>query len=179
MSSFKDRSDLFKLIAKRNLQLRHTVVEDDTARKSFFRINDEEELDSSLVDKVHFPLLVHVGHNVRFRRPQTGLIKRLTTNSLLILDKVSNNLDVNDADAIEAAYDKTMGIAEEIISYIKKLYADNSVCNPFGLFDISKYTITQVGAIAGNLYGYQLLFEDDAKTTALEWNANKWNMTLN
>jgi len=66
MSSFKDRSDYFKLIASKNKLIAHNkLLSTGGNRVSFFRINNEEELSAACKNWAHFPCVVHAGHNLK------------------------------------------------------------------------------------------------------------------
>src|SRR3954447_5301699 len=93
MSNFKQRSDYFRLIANKNKLIAHNrPIEEGSIklRKSFHRINDEDELNAACTQWAHFPCVVHIGNDINYKQPGTGLPAKLTGNHLYFLQKTAN-----------------------------------------------------------------------------------------
>lgn len=179
MSTFKQRSDFFKLIASKNKLIAHnTIISGNLKRASFHRLNDEEELTAACESWAHFPCVVHIGHNLRFKQPQTGLPRKAIGNHLNFLTPLDyQGGSISKADAIENAFDITYTAMAQFISYLREEHEKNKNCgsNLF-LFDLTKCKADQIGPIGkGSLYGWFLFFEDEMKCPEFIYDPTKWN----
>jgi hypothetical protein len=178
MSSFKDRSDYFKLICAKNKLIAHNaiIVGADNPRCSFFRVNDEEELNAACVNWIHFPCVVHTGHNINFKQPGTGLPRMAIGNHLVFLTKLDRDTYTYDADAIEAAYDEALTAMNQFVSYMLNDMEENESCGNMFLFDLSKAKAEQIGPINQVLYGWYLQFYDEEKAREMIYDDTKWDL---
>jgi len=175
MSSFKDRSDYFKLIASKNKLIAHNkLLSTGGNRVSFFRINNEEELSAACKNWAHFPCVVHAGHNLMFNQPGTGLPQMTVGNHLYFLAKLdSDNLPFG-ADQIEDAYDKALQAMMQFVSYMINDKQENGVCGEMFLFDLNRAKADMIGPYNSVLYGWYLYFADKEKVKELKYDANLW-----
>lgn len=171
MSFFKDRSDYFKSLANLNKQVAHDRIIDAVKRKSFHRMNDEEELTAACSNFAHFPCVVHFGFSGRYTGDATGVPKRKHTNSLLFLHK-ANAMNM---DSIENAYDVAFSVMEEFISSMYYDYSTNGYCGNFDDLDLSRFSFSPYGPLNATLFGWELVFEDDRfANNVTNYDASKW-----
>lgn len=175
MSFFKTRSDYFKNLAINNKLIAHTAIVGGVPRKSFHRINDEEELVAACVNYAHFPCLTHFGYSGRYSDRRNEVKKRRITNGLLFLDKVAN---VNSMDDRENAYDRAFEAMEQFIAYMAEDFELNGNCSPFQNLDLSQFNFEMYGPVNATLYGWLLSFSDDTAKNILVYDASKWNEPL-
>jgi hypothetical protein len=194
MSNYKERSDYFKLIAHNNILIAHDrnyivdqngvivytedgqVVETDNmkTRKSFHRVNNEAELNAACKDWAHFPCVVHIGHDIRWKSMGTSLPHRVNGNHLHFLTKLDTKKYPYKADAIEAAYDEAAEAMEQFLSYMREDLETNGVCGNLFLFDLANANAEQIGPVNSNLYGWYLMFADEKKAYELNYYSSKW-----
>lgn len=175
MSEYLNRRIYLENIAHRNMLVGHNVgISGGATRKSFHKINDEEELNTACQSWGHYPCVVHMGHSQRFKKMETGLPRRIISTDLMFLSKTNLVSYPVISDAIDAAFDQAATVMEQFISYMKNDYATNGPCGTFYLFDLSRFKATQVGPINQTLYGWHLYFEDEAPTQALTYDNEKW-----
>jgi len=175
MSTFKQRSDYFKIIAHNNKFIAHErPVEygSDKLRKSFHRINDEDELNASCSKCAHFPCVVHIVNDVQYKQNGTGIPRKIIRNHLYFLAKAANPLTAN---AIENAYDEAHAIMSQFISYmVNEVNQDECCGNNLFLFDVNKAQSDMIGPINTALFGWYLIFEDETKADELIYNEENW-----
>src|SRR4051812_39847439 len=111
MSLFKTRSEYFKQLAINNKQVAHTKEVDGEVRKSFFRMNDQEELAAACANWAHFPCIVHLGFFGNYTANPKEVNKRVISNSIMVLAKAISTTDLN---SIEDAKDIAFSVVEEI-----------------------------------------------------------------
>lgn len=159
MGFFKDRSDYFESLSNLNKQVKHNKFGDDgRRRKSYYRLNDEEELIAACVNWAHFPCVVHFGYAGRYQdNVKTEVKKRIGLNDLCFLDKASST----DMHAIESAKDLAFSIME---SFMKKMVNDSEedgYCGPFSDIDMGMFSFSEYGPVNSTLYGWRLTFNDE------------------
>jgi len=168
MSLFKDRSDLFKRIATLN----KTIAHEKDGRKSYFRLNDEEELAAACINWAHFPCLVHFGFSGRYTDNDKAVGKRQIANNLLILSKAKSTTDM---DSIAAAKDEAFAVMEEIISWMLNEQEEKGQCGPFDNLEMSSFSFTEHGPVGATLYGWDLSFADETyPRNIIVFDAAKW-----
>lgn len=172
MSFFKTRSDYFKGLAINNKLIAHTAIVNGNARKSFHRINDEEELAAACVNYAHFPCLVHFGYSGRYSERPNEVKKRRITNQLLFLDKVAN---VNSMDDRENAYDKSFEAMEQFVAYMVEEFETLGNCANFQNLDLSLFNYEMYGPVNATQYGWLLTFSDEVMKNVLVYDTIKWN----
>lgn len=171
MGKFKDRADYFKGLAIANKTVAHTVVVDNEQRNSFFRLNDEEELQAACVNWAHFPCVTHFGFDGRYTSNIGAVAKRKLSNELLFLSKAL----ATDMDGIEDAYNEAFDVMEQFLSYMQNQYNTQGSCGPFSVFDLSRCSFQRY-RVNGNLFGWLLTFEDDVYANEVNnFDASKWN----
>lgn len=176
-SSYMDRSDYFKMIAHQHKKIAHErpVTEgSEKLRKSFHRVNDEDELNAACVNWGHFPCVVHVEHMINFRENGTGMPRRVVTNGLMFLDKIDTSPSKAITNQIELAY----GYAEEAMNiFLQFMYNDhleNGSCGNLFLFDANNMNALMTGPIIDKLYGWVLTFNDETQAKSLKYDANNF-----
>jgi hypothetical protein len=177
MSTYKTRSDYFKMIANKNKLIAHDrpiAVGSDKLRKSFHRINDEDELNAACVNWAHFPCVVHIGYDIHYRENDTGLPRRITVNRLLFLTKTNTKDYAALSDAIEVAYDEANQAMSKFISFMRQDMEDNAPCGDLFLFDMNRALAEMVGPINTTLFGWQLTLLDEAKAVELKYQQDDW-----
>ncbi len=149
------------------------VSDDEGAklRKSYHRINDEDELNSACVTWAHFPCVVHIGNDLRFVEHGTGLPQRVTGNHLYFLVPVTNPAL---SDSIETAYDQAEIVMNQFISYMRQDYEDHAGCGNLFLFDMNRMKAQMIGPINIKLFGWYLIFEDENIAKDLLYVAGNW-----
>ena len=141
-------------------------------RKSFFRLNDEEELNAACVNWAHFPCMVHFGFSGKYSENENEVKKRLLLNDILILDKVISPAGM---DSIQAKKDSTFALMEDIIAYMLDEYETDKYCSPFSNLDLSLFSFSEYGPVNSTLYGWRLSFNDEQFPTNLDSvDAAKW-----
>lgn len=176
MSRFKDRSNYYKLIAENDIFIAHNaaITGTDKTRKSFHRINDEEELNASCSNWAHFPCIVHLDYTIGFNHPETGLPKPIVETHLYFLEKLNLDLYKTKAEAIEQAYDSAYLAMERFISWLLEDMEVNGICgNNLFIFNLKGAQARQVGPINDTLYGWYLIFKDTQRQS-FSFDASKW-----
>ncbi len=178
MSSFKNRSDYFKNIAYMSKLIAHNRIiapGSTKVRASFHRVNNQEQFDAAVVNWAHYPCVVHMGHDLRFRQPKTGMPRRITTNALRFLAKVDRATYKLDSDAIEAAYDLAAEAMFQYAAYMIEDYETKSACNTeLFIFDLNRASAEQTGLVADGVYGWDFYFDDEDKERGMIYNAGDW-----
>src|SRR4051794_28022960 len=174
MSQFKQRSDYFKTIAHKNKLISHDrPIEDGSIklRKSFHRINDEDELNAACSQWAHFPCVVHIGNDINYKQLGTGLPRKVTNNHLYFLTKVANPLS---ADAIEAAYDEAYTTMSQFINFMLHDLQQMEGCGELFLLDLNRSKSEMIGPINTTLFGWYLSFEDEQRATEFLYDEDSW-----
>ncbi len=182
MSDFKARSDYFKMICQSSKLIAHLqpVGADPTpVRESYFRINDQAELNSACANWIYFPCVAHVGFDIIYSQPVTGMPHEGISNNLYFLYKPDRTAYPLLPDAIEDAYDKAFDAMNKFISYLLEDHAANGCCGNLFLFNMNRAKAIQVGPFNDNLYGWYLSFYDEEKATGTVYNANDWLTPIN
>ena len=159
MSRFKERSDYYKKIAQNDKIIAHNVAVGNTAllRKSFHRVNNEEEFNAACKNWAHFPCIVHVGQTIGFDHPATGLPKPVIETHLHFLDKANTDLHKFESIAIEYAYDAAYAAMQRFISWMLEDMEVNGICgSDLFIFNLKGAKADMVGPINDNLYGWYL-----------------------
>lgn len=127
-SSYKVRSDYFETIANTNKLIAHArpIAGSDRTRQTFFRVNNEDEMNAACVNWIHFPCVVHTGHNIKFTQPGTGLPRRVHGNTLLFLSKAINSGNLSDN--IEDAYESSENAMTQFLAYMLNDLETNGAC---------------------------------------------------
>ncbi|MEP7375539.1 MAG: hypothetical protein ABI675_19495 [Chitinophagaceae bacterium] len=173
MSFFKTRSDYFKYLSSANIIVAHGIDVGGVVRKSFHRINDDEELAAACVNFAHFPCVAHIGYNGRYSERPNELKKRRLTNGLLFLDKVPNP---NSMDDRENAYDRAFEVMEQFIAAMLYDFESKGQCSNFQNLDLSLFNFDMYGPLNATLYGWLLTFVDEQMgISLLQYDPSKWN----
>ncbi|WP_438946681.1 hypothetical protein [Sediminibacterium sp.] len=175
MSNYKARSNYFKLIATKSKLIAHDeALQDGGKRVSFHRINAEDEFNAACKDWAHFPAVVHIGHSLNYKSNGTGLPNKVISNHLYFLTKLDLDTEVYKANAIEKAYEKAEEAMDKFISYMLEDYDVNGSCGNLFVFDLSRASAEMIGPINQNLYGWYLVFQDQAKGNSFKYIENDW-----
>lgn len=175
MSNYKARSAYFKLIATKSKLIAHDEdLPEDGKRASFHRINAEDEFNAACKNWAHFPAVVHIGHSVNYRSNETGLPNKVISNHLYFLAKLDLENNVYIADAIEKAYEKAEEAMDKFLSYMLEDYDANGSCGNLFIFDMNRASAEMIGPINQTLYGWYLVFQDQAKGSSFKYIANDW-----
>ena len=171
MSLFKKRSEYFKSLAKRNKLIAHEHQAGKEKRASFFRMNDEEEVVAACSNFAHFPCMVQYGFGGRFTTAFQAVPKQKITNALLFLYPAN----ASNMDSIEDAYDIAFEAMEQVISAMYAQYSEKGYCGNFYNLDLGRFSYTPIGPINLNLYGWDLVFEDEQSAGGVtKYDASKW-----
>lgn len=174
MSFFKTRSDYFKSLATKNKLIAHDAdIDGGGKRKSFFRMNDEEELNAAAINWMHFPCMVHLNFSGKYSASISEVEKRTILNEILILDKIISAADMN---SLESVRDSTFDLMEDIISRMMNEFEEQEYCSPFKGLDLSQFSFVEYGPINATLYGWRLTFSDEQFPEEItNYDASKWN----
>jgi len=178
MGSFKERSDYYKMIAHFNKMIAHDRPIADGSekmRKSFHRINDEDELNAACVNWAHFPCVVHVGYEIIYRENGTGIPRRVVRTHLYFLSRLNKQVNPFLADAIEVAYDEAAVAMSQFVGFmVNEVNKDDICCNTLFLFEVARSHAEMIGPINDSLYGWHLQFEDEVKAKELVYDRDDW-----
>jgi len=173
MSFFQTRTNYFKELCELHKIVAHNTPIDGGLRKSFHRINDEEELGAACINWGHFPCVVHLGYTMRPRDNEGNELNKTIINSLLFLSKQKEG---DMADKIQEAYDEAYEIMSDFISWFKNELEENGTCGNFRNIDFSNMKADMYGPLNNNLYGWLLLFTDESYAPEFSFDKNKWNI---
>lgn len=171
MSFFKTRREYFEHIATKNKLIAHDAdTVNGKKRKSFFRMNNEQELMTGVANLIHFPCVVLYDFTGAFSEDKNAIAKSRITNQLLFLSKKGSS-----ADLIEQAQDEAFLAMCQFISYIYNDYNINGRCSNFYDIDLSRFNWVSINPIGPYLYGWELIFEDEqAASKLISFNAENW-----
>lgn len=173
--SYKTRSEYFEHIAYMNKLIAHKrpIAEGSgKLRKAFFRMNDEDELNAACINWSHFPCVVHLGHDMRFRGKGTGLPNKIIGSSLLFLFPADGK-DL--AAGIQNAYDKSEAAMNKFISFMRNEMEEMDSCgNNIFYLDDNKIQAQEAGPYDNKLYGWNLLIEDEQLAKELKYSDDDW-----
>lgn len=172
MGFFKDRSDYFKNLATLNKQVQHDGFITGTEgpkRKSFFRLNNEEELLAACTNWAHFPCLVHFGYAGRYTENPNEVKKRSLLNDLLFLAKAIGPADMQ---SIQDAKDLAFRVMEEFIKKMCIEFEELGYCSNFNYIDMGMFSFSEYGPVNSTLYGWRLTFNDETFPT--EHDPDNW-----
>ncbi|NNV57364.1 hypothetical protein [Limnovirga soli] len=176
--AYKKRSDYFKNIANSSRVVAHNrpvSVGSTDLRKSFHRINDEDELNAACANWAHFPCVVHLDYSMRFKETGSFPGNRLVNDSLMFLAKIDMDAYANNlADGIEAAYNEAERAMNLYISFMENDYETNGSCGGLFYFDEGKITVSKIGPVNDNLFGWVLQMQDEAPAKELLYNDEDW-----
>lgn len=171
MSFFQDRTEYFEDIARRHRDIAH---ENDENRKAFCYINNEEELDAAMVDRMHFPALVYHDVMGKMNTHENSYLTNKTTNTIWILSKKDLS-DTNKTEAIQEMYDEAYGIMQNIIARMWNQYQENYCAGPFRRLDFEEFSYRMIGPLESGVYGWELTFSDETPDSDLTYDETKWN----
>lgn len=176
MAAFKTREEYFETIAHNNKLIAHNRDLDDGLgiRKSFSSINDEEELQSAVANKAHFPFVVNIGHSIKFLDGGSGLPLPKVGNHLYFLTKLDLNEYPTEAEARQAAFDITLTAVYEFLSYILEDNEENAIGGEMFVLDFSSISADMIGPIDQKLFGWYLRFMDKKTSNVLKFDNTKW-----
>ena len=179
MSSFLDRSNYLKKVAGYNKKIANGLTIDGGVRKSFFRVNDEEELLSACINWGHFPCLVHIGHVGVFRDDKIGTPKNVLGTHLYFLSRLDLVTYPEKDNAIEMAYDESFGVMLEFLSFMKEDQEEHGAEGYLYDFNLGGAKYDMLSGIIGSLYGWYLVLEDKTPESGLIFNSDKWYKGVN
>jgi len=173
--TFKERSDYFKMICSKVKIIAHNVNVEGTVRNSYFRFNNEEELNVACKEFAHFPCVVHIGHNISFTHNGDALPKKKIANHLYFLAQTNKSLYPFENDAIEAAYEEAYRAMSHFISFMIDEAEDTGAnCDGLFLFDMNTARAEQIGPYNESLYGWYITFYDVDKAKEFIYNSNNY-----
>jgi len=157
----------------KNLCIAHPVVLHNAARpdggnrKSFFRINNQDEITAAAFDGMDFPCVAYNSLAGRLKDVENALIdvRNVLRSEWWFLDFVPMGSTEGEGytDRIELAYDTTFDIMQDFIAAMKNDYETNGACGLFEAFDLNKISYQQLDNVVDNMYGWTLTFEDESK----------------
>lgn len=140
-------------------------------RKSFFRINNEEELTASLFNNIAFPCVAFISLQGKIKDNGNGLVdlRHSFQNQWWFLTKVtfSENDGEGYTERISQAYDAMFDIMEDFIKSMKDEFMEQGSCGLFENFDIERLNYVQIGPVVEHEYGWCLYFEDEVTADRL------------
>lgn len=163
MGFYKNREAFIETFAATHYQVKHAVEDgDEYPRRSFFRINGEEELSAAAMSWIQFPAVVITslgGSNVS----RQGSIRQLHTTELVFLQKLERHDDEpTKALAISEAYDTTYEVMQDFIQYM----LNDAEGNCFSGVKEENFRWDQHGPVGDELYGWRLTFTDETRPAA-------------
>ncbi len=175
-NSYKESSDYFSLIAEKSKLIAHNGAISGTARlrKSFHRVNDEDELNAACQNWGHFPCVVHINHLIRFKERGYGAPNKLLTNVLAFFSSAQVTGNVVVSDTIESAYDEAETAMNKYIAYMLNDFESNGSCGGMYMLDASRISAEKVGPVNGKLFGWLLTIEFEKKSPELNYDADDW-----
>jgi hypothetical protein len=175
MGNYTQRSTFFENVAISNKLIAHTHDLDGTgARNSFHRINDLEELLAACANWGHFPCVVHIDYEYRFKESQVGLPVKRIGNSLMFLAKLDLDTFPNKADAVMAAYDVAEDAMNQYIGFMREYYEQHGPCGEFLVFDLNQAKVEMSKVIVDTLFGWLLKFNDDRTARELAFDQGNY-----
>lgn len=166
MGFYKQREDYFRGLAAAHPQVQHhqpAGFDDATPRESFFRINEQDELEAACKNWAHFPCIVQLdisGSDVN----RDGLIRQRNVNTLLFLQKLElDPANPVEADAITNAYDIAFDVMQDFKTSIADEFEENDSCGVFGYMEPAFGTWQRYGPVGDELYGWLFSFTDETK----------------
>jgi hypothetical protein len=167
MGTFKDRENYLK-----QLCTAHPIVLHDVSnRKSYFRLNNEEELASGTVNGIDYPCVANTNltGRIRDKNSDTTILNHVFSNEWSFLQEVAttDSEAVNFSDEVQDAYDLTFEIMEDFIKAMKDDYAENDRCGAFDAIDFSQMNYRPIGPVMQNAYGWELSFINEQKATRI------------
>ena len=175
MSTLRARSDYFKMICNKNKLIADgRPLTEDTFRKSFHRINSEQEFMSACVNWIHLPCCVHIGNDWMFNQEDGARPRETTINQLHFFSKADNTTYPFDGDAIQAAYDEAALAMKQFVAYMIEDLEANGRCGHLFLFDVNRAKATKLEPVNENLYGWALTFMDTQVSFDMVYNSNNW-----
>lgn len=168
MSIYLERHNYLKEMCKGHPVVLHDAVKaDGSKRRSFFRINDEEEITASVFSGIDFPCVAYMSFSGRLTDSENALvdIRHSIQNEWWFITQVPLHTQEGEgmADRIEQAYDLTFAIMEDFIRSMKEEFEENGSCGIFNKFDLNRISYDQTGAVVEHEYGWRLIFTDEAE----------------
>lgn len=162
----------------KNLCIAHPVINhtgtnaDGSVRKSFFRINNEEEIISSIFNGIDFPCVAYQSFDGRLKDADNAMvdIRNVIKHEWWFIDNVTMATNVDGqgtADRIELAYDTTFDIMQDFLRAMKDDYETNGGCGLFRNFDLNRINYSQIGPVGENQFGWAMYFEDETEADIL------------
>jgi hypothetical protein len=164
MSFYKEREDFVRSFAEQHYQVLHDQgVEGSDTRRSFFRINDEEELTAASQHWIHFPCVVMDSISGGLIEKDKS-VRQQNVCSILFLQKLmlQENNPIT-ATAITDAYDITFDVMKDYIAFMYGDILEDDGCGVFKGIDMGRIRWVQAGPIGDQLYGWQLTIPDEVK----------------
>ncbi|HEX8358425.1 MAG TPA: hypothetical protein VF610_13470 [Segetibacter sp.] len=166
MGFYKQREEFLQGLCEAHPLVKHNqpvAVDDATPRYSFFRINEEEELEAACKNWIHFPCVVSFdlsGQDVS----KDGSIRQRNNNTWLFLTKVEYDpANPIYATALTEAYDTTLSVLMDFKKWIADEYDENGGCGIFRYLDDAFGKWERYGPVADYLYGWILNFNDETR----------------
>ncbi len=171
MGTFKDRENYLKGLCIAHSTVAHTAARaDGTLRKSFFRLNDEEELATASFQNIDYPCVGHLLLEGSIKDVDNALadIRHSFRNAWVFLQKTINPTDATGiTDEIQDAYDEAFAIMEDFIKSMKTDWLDNEKCGVFDQLDLNRMNYVATGPYLQGLYGWILYFDNEQKATRI------------
>ncbi len=186
MGVYINKENYLKALCIAHPDVAHGAVVDGVVRKSFFRINSDEELTSSTVNDIAYPAVAYIHIDGRMTDIENAMvdIRHVFKNGWMFLDHVNTLVDadgIGDADRIQIAFDTTFSIMEDFIKAMKDDFEENGRCGAFENFDLNKINYVQHGPTQQNEYGWVLYFEDAFMATRVisgeDMDTVNWHLT--
>jgi hypothetical protein len=169
MSLYKERENYLKAMCAGHPVVLHSAARaDGSLRKSFFRINDEEELTAEMFNAMDFPCVAQMQFDGRLHDNGKGLIdiRHRITNTWWFLQKVEVNDGGDDngrVDRMSDAYDLTFAIMEDFIRSMVAEYEANGSCGIFTAFDLDRISWQRLSPVEDYCVGWEMTFDDEVE----------------
>jgi hypothetical protein len=150
-------------------------VSRENIRRSFFRMNDNNELLAAEGTALHYPCVVHdhySGGLIDTSLAGYNVSNGVHTTLLFLAKPTNNDIGNTNADAVEDAQELAFEVMMDFIAKFWELYSETGCCGPFNKLELQNFRWQPLGAEYQNVHGWRLniLFEVDTELTT----ANKW-----
>lgn len=176
---YTNAKNYYKAVAQEHYLVRHERAnseEDATLRNSFIDNDNDEGLTASVINKAHFPMVVHAGFGGK-PVDKNGSVRVKVTSVLWF---VSQKNGETESAAKHNGMQESFNVMMDFLSRMYNDFEDNGSCGPFKDFDLGQCYWTELEDISDNLCGWQLTVAHEVQATALlEYDEEKWLTPLN
>lgn len=120
----------------------------------------------------HYPLMLAITYHAIIQGENADQSRKVIQGGFIMLDTAK----MEDFDQINDVYDNMEAISEQVLSYMRASYEDNS---EVGLFDLNGTTMEKIGPVGDNLFGEIVLFPLPSQICrALQINTSNFDASL-